>query len=67
MAPVERTNLVMQRLVDRGVAMDAKYGSVVAWIFMNRHGISQEVILRVLSDPISRRTSSSAPTRVGEA
>jgi hypothetical protein len=67
MALVERKDLVLQRLVDRGVELDQEKGVVAAWTFMNRHGISEEIILRVLSGPTSRRSANAAPTLIDEA
>lgn len=66
MALVERKNLVLERLVDRGVELDQEKGVVAAWTFMNRHGISEEVILRVLSGPIARRPATMSPAQVDE-
>ncbi|MFC5459268.1 hypothetical protein [Massilia niabensis] len=60
MALVERKNIVHERLVEHGIELDADQGAVAAWAFMSRHGISQEVILRVLSGaPLRRQAFSS--------
>lgn len=55
MQQLRRVNLDLERLVDRGIELDMKEGSIFAWVFMKRHGISEEIIFRVLAIPTYRR------------
>ena len=57
MALVPRKDRVRAHVVDEGVALDAEQGVIAAWVYLRRHGISQDVIVRVLSGPAFRRSA----------
>lgn len=50
----------MGLIVEQGIAHDLRLGSVAAWRFMSSNGVPEDLILRVLSDPLRRRASDSA-------
>lgn len=52
-----RNNTRMCLVVEQGIAHDLTHGSVAAWRFMTSHGVPEELILRVLSDPGRRRAT----------
>lgn len=52
-----RNNTGMRLIVEQGIAHDMLHGSVSAWRFLSAHGVPDELILRVLSDPAQRRAS----------
>lgn len=55
MEKVQRQNCFIEKIVERGIDMDREAGSLAAWIYLQRHGIEPEIILRVLSAPSQRR------------
>lgn len=57
MSHLERRNQTLHTIVQRGIVLDVEHGAVKAWIFMKEHGVSESVMLRVLTHPNRRRTS----------
>jgi hypothetical protein len=55
--PQARINTEMMHLIEQGITLDILHGSVVAWRFLAAHGVPDEIILRVLSEPSQRRAS----------
>lgn len=60
MAPTRRIDHECASVVDQGISLDAERGAVVAWAYLTKHGVSADVIIRVLSTPSSRRPRSSS-------
>lgn len=58
MALAERCDLMLEKIVDRGIALDSRGGAVAAWVYLQQHGVSEEVIVRVLTNPSLRRSKS---------
>ncbi|MGX4642940.1 hypothetical protein [Massilia sp. SYSU DXS3249] len=67
MAKVERRNGILENIIDRGITLDGENGSLVAWIYLQRHGVAPETILRVLSTPGRRRNGANSGTTAGTA
>jgi len=57
MPHLKRLNESMRIVVEHGIVLDAERGTVTAWIFMAENGVSEIVMLRVLSQPEKRRES----------
>ena len=57
MSHIERLNEEMHNIVQHGILIDAELGAVNAWIFMEKNGVGETIIFRVLSYPSKRRTS----------
>lgn len=55
MDQVARQNQVLEQVVNHGVALDATQGAVAAWVFLSRHGVDHDMIVRVLAPPAGRR------------
>lgn len=55
MAPTRRIDHKCASVVDQGISLDAEKGAVVAWAYLTKHGVSADIIMRVLSTPSSRR------------
>lgn len=55
MEQVARQNQVLEQIVNHGVALDATQGSVAAWVYLSRHGVDHDMIVRVLASPAGRR------------
>jgi len=66
MAPTRRIDHKCAFVVDQGISLDAEKGAVVAWTYLVKHGVSQEVIMRVLSTPSSRRPRSNSNGEPGQ-
>lgn len=66
MAPTRRIDHKCASIVDQGISLDAEKGAVVAWAYLVKHGVSQEVIMRVLSTPSSRRPRSNSNGEPGQ-
>lgn len=62
MEKMQRQNCIMEKIVNRGIALDREAGSLAAWIYLQGNGISPKVILRVLSSPSQRRSTSEVQT-----
>jgi hypothetical protein len=62
MASIERRNVILEKIVDRGIALDGENGSIVAWVYLRRHGVAPETILRVLAAPGRRRGAAKSGT-----
>lgn len=62
MASIERHNVILEKIIDRGIALDGESGSIVAWIYLRRHGVAPETILRVLATPGRRRGAAKSGT-----
>ena len=60
MPHLQRLNESLRDLIQRGILLEAERGPVNAWIFMKEHGVSDIVMLRVLSRPDQRRPSDNA-------
>ena len=56
-----RNNTRMRLIVEQGIAQDLRHGSVAAWRFLSSHGVPEDMILRVLSNPDQRRATDGAP------
>jgi hypothetical protein len=50
-----RSNLLLARCVDEGIAIDSKAGAANAWVFMLHKAVPAGVITRVLAYPDLRR------------
>lgn len=62
MALVERKDRFLEQIVNRGIVIDAEHGSVIAWVFLYRHGVEPDLILRVLTRPTARRPDADRAT-----
>ncbi len=60
-----RNDTRMRLIVEQGIAHDQSHGSVAAWRFMSSHGVPEDLILRVLSNPDQRRATDAADRHVG--
>jgi hypothetical protein len=49
-------------IVAKGIAIDYQRGSAMAWAFMSVRNVPTAVILRVLTDPTTRRPTDTVPT-----
>ena len=63
MPHLERLNDSLGNVIQRGILLEAERGPVPAWIFMKDNGVSDIVMLRVLSRPDQRRASDNAALR----
>lgn len=55
MDQVARQNQVLEQILNHGVALDATKGAVAAWVYLSRHGVDHDMIVRVLASPDGRR------------
>jgi len=60
---LERHDASLQDIVQRGLVLDVERGTLKAWIFMKEHGVSDIVMLRVLTRPDQRRLSDTSALR----
>lgn len=55
MALIKRIDHKCAHIVDQGISLNTEKGSVFAWAYLKKQGVSEAVIMRVLSTPSSRR------------
>ncbi|MYM23246.1 hypothetical protein GTP46_11375 [Duganella sp. FT135W] len=52
-----RKNLKLAQIVEVGVALSYTDSTAVGWAYLEHHGVPSKMILRVLTDSLSRRYS----------
>lgn len=55
MTPTKRIDHKRASIVDHGISLDEEKGAVIAWAYLIKNGVSEDVIMRVLSTPASSR------------
>lgn len=61
-----RENFICSNVVSEGIYLDRDSGVVVAWAFMTMYSVPFHVVLRVLSEPVRRRTTDPQPLSIVE-
>lgn len=52
-----RSNVEMELVVRNGIVIDVELGIVCAWVYMSNCGVSETVMIRVLTDKQRRRVA----------
>jgi hypothetical protein len=64
MTRFKRKDIVLEQIVDRGIAIDVHQGAVAAWKYLSGNGVTHDMIIRVLSSPQGRRARRSAQVSI---